>query len=269
LTALLIYDYYKQIQSIMISTPRHIALLNLLQTDVEVPVQELAERLGISESTVRRDLTHLSKSKRVHRTHGGAMLRSEFLQEASFQEKRIHAASEKKQIAKRVAADVPSGCTLFIDSGTTCLEAARELLRRGDCRIFTNSLPILVEGCSSRSSVIALGGEVRGISKALVGSGTLSGLDTLRVDIAFIGTSGLHETEGAFTTEAMEASVKTGALRRAGEAWLLADRSKWQQASALRFAEWSDFRRWYVETDSDIHVPPHCAFPELKIPTSS
>lgn len=253
----------------MISTPRHIALLNLLRVDLEVSVQELAKRLEISESTVRRDLAQLSESKRVQRTHGGAVLRNEFLQEASFQEKRINSASEKKQIASSVVADVPSGSTLFIDSGTTCLEAARELLRRGDCRIFTNSLPVLVEGCSSRSSVIALGGEIRGISKALVGSGALSGLDTLRVDIALLGCSGLHETEGAFTTEAMEASVKTRAIQRSGEAWLLADHSKWQHAAALRFAEWSDFQRWYVESDSKIPFSSPNNFPKLRYPKSS
>lgn len=250
----------------MISTPRHDSLLNLLQMDVEVSVRELAERLGISESTVRRDLSHLLEVGRVWRTHGGAMLRSDSLPEVSFQEKRVTEVSAKRRIAKAVTADIPSDCTLFIDSGSTCLEAARELLRRGDCCIFTNSLPILVEGCLSRSTVIALGGEVRGVSRALIGSGTLSGLENLRVDIALIGASGLHADDGVYTTEPMEASIKNHAIQRAGEAWLLADHSKWQQAAALRFAEWSAFQRWFVDSDTGIKFPVGLRPPKLRIP---
>ena len=170
----------------------------------------------------------------------------------------VTAVSEKKQIAKRVAADILAGCTLLIDSGNTCLEAARVLLQRSDCQIFTNSLPILVEACQYLASVTALGGEVSSVSRALIGSGTLSGLDTLQVDISLIGTRGLHEAEGAFTSESMEANVKTRAIRRAGQAW---GGFKWQHAAALRFAEWSDSQRWYIETHTDISFSPEYNFP--------
>lgn len=264
---MLICAHIERIQPKMTATLRQDALLNLLQPDREIPVQDIARKLGTSESTIRRDLCQLSEIGRVRRTHGGALLRRESLQESSFMEKRATAVSAKQQIARRVALDIPLGSTIFIDAGTTCLEAARELLRRSDCRIFTNSLPILVEACNHQAGVTALGGEVRGISRALIGSGALSGLDSLRVDIALIGASGLHPDEGAFTTEPMEAGVKTRVIQRAHQSWLLADHSKWQHAAALRFAEWPYFQRWYVESDQDIDFSNRQNGPELRTPT--
>jgi DeoR/GlpR family transcriptional regulator of sugar metabolism len=236
----------------MIAHTRTQALLTLLEQEREVPVHVLAAELQISESTVRRDLSKLAESGRVCRTHGGAFLRREALQETSFIEKRESAVEEKREIAKKVAADISQGSTVFIDSGTTCLEVARCLFRRSDCRIFTNSLPVLVEACQSQATVTALGGEVRSISRALIGSGALSGLESLRLDIAIIGASGLHPEDGAFTTETMEASVKNCAIQRSRETWLVADSSKWKKAAALRFAKWSDFQRWYRSSENGI-----------------
>ena len=247
----------------MIAHTRTQALLTLLEQEREVPVHVLAAELQISESTVRRDLSKLAESGRVCRTHGGAFLRREALQETSFIEKRESAVEEKREIARKAAQDIPQGSSIFIDSGTTCMEFARCLFRRSDCRIFTNSLPILVEACQSQATVTALGGEVRSISRALIGSGALSGLENLRLDIALIGASGLHPEDGAFTTETMEASVKTCAIQRSRETWLLADESKWQAAAALRFAKWSDFQRWYVAPSDRITFDPHIPSPKI------
>lgn len=263
---MLVYAHFGHIQSnlvTMIAYTRTQAILKLLKPDDEVPVQILAQKLQTSESTIRRDLAKLAEFGQVCRTHGGALLRRESLQESSFIEKRESAVEEKREIANNAAQDIPHGSTVFIDSGTTCLEVARCLFGRSDCRIFTNSLPVLVEACQSPATVTALGGEVRCISRALIGSGTLSGLDNLRLDIALIGASGLHPEDGAFTTETMEASVKMAAIQRSREAWLLADQSKWQAAAALRFAKWSDFQRWYVSPGDGIAFASHIKSPKV------
>ncbi len=226
---------------------RHTRLLRLLSPSQERGVAELAGVLDISEATVRRDLTQLSESGKVIRTHGGVLLRSSFLREAGFGEKAATHVDEKRRIGRAVAGAVPAGSSVFVDSGTTCLEAARVLMARGDCRIITNSIPVLVEACRSEVAVTAVGGEVRGISRALVGGTALEWLTELRSDVALIGASGLDPDSGAYTTEPLEAGVKRAAIERAGEAWLLAESAKWGEAAALRFADWSCFCRWYVD----------------------
>lgn len=208
---------------------------------------DLAAQLKASEATIRRDLVALSDSGKVIRTHGGVLLKTAALHEATFAEKAGTAVEAKSRIGRAAAGSVAPGACVFVDSGTTCLEAARALMERGDCRLVTNSIPVLVEACRSNISVTAVGGEVRSITRALVGETALERLADWRVDVALIGASGLDAAAGVFTTEPLEAGVKVSAMKQAQEAWLLADASKWQRPEALRFARWDAFSRWFVD----------------------
>jgi DeoR/GlpR family transcriptional regulator of sugar metabolism len=97
--------------------------------------------------------------------------------------------------------------------------------------------------------VICLGGEIRIISRALVGYFALSWLDHLRAGWAFLGASGLSAREGASTTELAEASVKQCFIARAAKRVLLADASKWEAPSTVQFAPWKDFDLWITSFD--------------------
>ena len=250
------YAHFSHYQSNMVINVRHTEILQLMDPQQEVQVQGLAEQLDISESTVRRDLARMAEQGLVVRTHGGAILKTSTLQESSFHTKHRTCIEEKRQIAKKVSLDILSGSTCFIDSGTTCLEAARQLLQREDCRLVTNSLPVLIESCQYSTPVMALGGEVRAISQALVGGEALSALECLRVDVALIGASGLDENEGIFTTEFLEATVKKTAIQQSRMAWLLADKTKNVHCASLRFAAWSDLDSWYHEDGIETELGP-------------
>jgi len=221
--------------------PRHQRLLSLLSTEVESKSACLMQQLAISEATLRRDLSELAESRKIIRTHGGALLRPEAVHEASFREKALSAPEQKRSIAACAAGLIPSGSSVYIDSGTTCLEVARLLLRRGDCRIFTNSLPILVEACKYSNNVTGIGGTLREVSRALIGAVALNWLENLHFDISFIGTSAAHTERGLFTTETQEALVKQHAMRASEKAILLCDSSKWLGSAPVRIAQWSSF----------------------------
>jgi len=164
--------------------------------------------------------------------------------EPSFDQKTVQGMELKRKIAQAAAAMVPDHATVFVDSGTTCLEAGRLLGERATLTLITNSIPLAHQLARAKARVLCLGGELRGISSALVGSFALSWLDSLRADWALIGASGLHLTEGVSTTELNEAAIKRQFLARATKKVLLADSLKWSKPAAIRFAEWNQFDDW-------------------------
>lgn len=190
---------------------------------------------------MRRDLQLLEELGLVVRVHGGVLHPRSVLGEATFETRDTVAREQKKAIADAVADLVPANAVLFIDGGTTCLEAARRLVGRRDLTIYTNSLPVAALGAGTGARVACIGGEVKAVSRALVGALALEWLDNIRFDAGLFGASGLSDREGASTTAADEAAVKMKAIERTREPVLLADSTKWEVPCTVRFAPWSGF----------------------------
>lgn len=225
----------------MFAHERQHRIVALLETQQRLGLDELRRAFGVSAATLRRDLTHLQRIGKLVRTHGGVTHASLGAGEPAFERKVRTAAGAKAKIAVAAGQLVPANATLFLDAGTTTLELGRRLLARDDLTIFTNSLPVLNERRAGRSSLIAIGGELREISRAFVGSLAMDWLKHLRFDYTFVGASGLDAGDGASTTELMEAAIKKEAIARARRVVLLADASKWDKAAPIRFGAWKEF----------------------------
>lgn len=231
----------------MFAHERHEKIVSLLERHRRMEVHALRDILGVSAATLRRDLTHLGRNDRVVRVHGGVFHPSAMTGEPSFGQKASMSVKPKRAIAEAVAATIDSRATVFIDSGTTCLEAGRLLRGRADLTIITNSLPLIASYEQFRARLIVLGGEMRNVSGALVGDLALAALDRLRADVALIGASGLHADDGVGTTELLETAVKREWLARSRRKVLLADASKWSQTTLVSFARWDEFDEFYTD----------------------
>lgn len=231
----------------MFAQERQQQILEILAKRKRLRVADLESALKVSPATLRRDLLQLEQAGKVLRTHGG-LIHPDFLGgEPAFSRKARAAVEAKRQIAAAAAAFVPPGATVFVDAGTSTLELGKLLLRRGDVTVFTNSAPLLQERAGPKVQLVAIGGEVREVSRALVGALAMEWMKHLRFDFAAVGASGLHRVDGVSTTELNEAAIKREAVARAGTALLLADASKWDQTAAVCFAAWSDFDHWFTD----------------------
>lgn len=223
----------------MFAHERHQNICAILLKKRSASVAELQSLLGISRVTVRRDLAFLERLGKVSRTHGGVLHPDAVNGEMPFERKAREAVKAKLAIAALAAALAPAHGQAFVDSGTTTLETGRLLLRRGnDLTIVTNSVPLLGERPEGKCRLVAVGGEVRTLSMALVGGGALAWVRNLRLDIAFLGCSGTAPGEGVSTTELSEAEFKSQVVARARRVVLLADFKKWNAPAAIRFANW-------------------------------
>ena len=189
-------------------------------------LEDLSTALGVSQATVRRDLDELAAEGRLRRVHGGAVALDERPSELHFDAKAVEAASEKERIAARAVELLAPDDTVYLDSGSTVLAAAR-LLRDWDrLTVVTNSLPAATELAGQGPRLIVIGGELRSTSQALVGPLTRFLLEDLHVDRALMGTFALSLEEGLTTTDPAEAYTKELVLGRAREVILLADSRK-------------------------------------------
>ena len=224
----------------MIAHERHQRILAILEKRRRAGAAELQAATGASPATLRRDLEFLEGQDLVVRIHGAVLHPSVASAEPSLLQKSRSAVEAKRKMASVAAGLVPDRATVFVDSGTTCLEAARLLRVRPDLTIITNSLPVIAGHEQFRANLVVIGGERRALSGALVGNLASAGLIGLKADIALIGASGLDPVSGPGTTELLEREIKASWIKNARRTVLLCDAGKWASASALGFAKWGD-----------------------------
>ena len=189
-------------------------------------LEDLSVALGVSQATVRRDLDELEAEGRVRRVHGGVVAVDERQGEPHFEVKAAEAADEKDRIAARAVAMLAPDDTVYLDSGSTVLAAARLLHGWDRLTVVTNSLPAIVELAGRGPRLIVVGGEYRATSQALVGPLSQFLLENVHVNRAFIGSYAVSLGDGLTTTDPAEAFTKKLALERATQVVLLADSRK-------------------------------------------
>lgn len=231
----------------MFAQERHGRIVALLEKRRRMEVRELLAILGVSSATLRRDLTFLGRSDRVVRVHGGVLHPGAVKGEPNLDQKAATAVKAKRLIAESVVATISGKATVFIDSGTTCLEAGRLLRSRSDLTIITNSLPLIATHRQFRARLLVLGGEMRSVSGALVGDLAISALGRVRADIALIGASALDPRDGPGTTEPLETAVKREWISRSRRTILLADCTKWSHSTLVTFADWEEFDEFHTD----------------------
>jgi DeoR family transcriptional regulator, fructose operon transcriptional repressor len=218
---------------------RQQAIAELVTSKGRASVTELAQVYDVTTETVRRDLAALDRAGLVRRVHGGAVpVRALHVVEAGVFERESTRADDKDAIARAAAEFFPiSGGSVLLDAGTTTARVAAQIPSDREFTVVTNSVPIAARLAAVPSVALQLlGGRVRGLTQAAVGEQVLRVLDTLRVDVAFIGTNGISVRHGLSTPDAEEAAVKRAMVDSAGYVVVVADSSKAGREDLVSFA---------------------------------
>ncbi|MBB3771634.1 DeoR family transcriptional regulator of aga operon [Angulomicrobium tetraedrale] len=241
----------------MIPAKRRALILERLRREGAAGIQELADAIGASPSTIRRDLEHLVKQGALERTHGGALLQS--TERATFEPDAAIAAQlrcrEKNAIAAAVADELQPGQSVIFDASTTVLAVARAVVTRHlPLTAVTNSLAIaqILAGAPNIHLVVP-GGTVRQGSLTLVGRPGEDFLRSLHADIALLGT---HAITGRTLTEtSLEvATMKQAMIAAARRVIVLADSSKFTSPSFCTICDVSDVQEIVTDDGVDLAV---------------
>ena len=225
----------------MFEEERKQIILSYVKNNSRVSVHEICEMLNVSESTIRRDLSDLENKKLLKRTHGGALDIRSVNFEPTFSEKEDKFKEEKAKIAKKAAEFIQDGDSLIIDSGTTTIYLANELIRFKGLTVVTNSIPLMQRlSTISDIEIVATGGVLRKNTMAFAGPLSEAVLGHVHVDKAFIGTNGLDLEAGLTTPNVGEASIKQRMISIANQVYVLVDHSKIGQISFAQFGEIAD-----------------------------
>ena len=203
-----------------------------LQSAEFASLEELAQHVGVSVSTVRRDVDELEAGKLVKRTHGGARTLQPKSDEFVFNVRDTHQVGEKEAIGAACAALVQPGQNVIIDSGTTCFHVAKHL---GDkvAQIITNSLPIanLFSG-SNRHEVHVTGGVIYPRLGTLVGPHAVESFSRMHADVAILSGSGIAE-DAIYNSHALIVDIQRAMMAGAAKVIFCFDRTKFDRRSTF------------------------------------
>ncbi|MUK01184.1 DeoR family transcriptional regulator [Vibrio cholerae] len=227
----------------MFAEERYRQISNLVSADGRVTVSGLSSRFGITKETVRRDLALLENDGILRRVHGGAIAGSgPTTEEPSLSSRASRHSPEKKRIARAALSLAPAAGAVVLDAGSTTGALAELLVEesRAGLLVVTHSVPIAALISGAELGVELVGGRVRALTSAAVGSSTAAHFARLRTDIAFVGANGLAAGFGLSTPDADEAAVKTAIVRSARRVVLLIDSSKFDEETLVSFAHLED-----------------------------
>ncbi len=215
----------------MLASQRRSAIADLVEREGAVRISELVERLGVSDMTIRRDIDRLSAEGLVVRVHGGAVAQegTRRSEEPGFAAKSLLQQAQKRAIARAAAELVEPGSAIGISAGTTTIELARRVATVPGLTVVTNSLPAaqLLHQTGVPGQTVILTGGVRTPSDALVGPIAVAALESLHVDLLFLGCHGLDAAAGLTTPNLVEADTNRALIRAGLRVCVLADSTKW------------------------------------------
>ncbi|MFC0069539.1 DeoR/GlpR family DNA-binding transcription regulator [Umezawaea endophytica] len=207
------------------SAKRHELILQSLRHGERVTVATLAELIGCSEMTVRRDLDTLERDDLLRRVRGAAvgMLTSE---ETPYAARGKHRLDVKRRIALGVAELIDDGESIVVDGGTTTLEAARLLVDR---RLTVLPLNLHVANAlkgADRVRLVMPGGDMRPGELSFIGPLTEYAFQVMRFDTMVLGSCGLSVRNGISSHDLQEGAVKKAAVTASARVIAAVDSSK-------------------------------------------
>jgi DeoR/GlpR family transcriptional regulator of sugar metabolism len=231
---------------------RRRALLDAMQRDGETHVRDLAEQLGCSEMTVRRDLDALERDGAVRRIHGGAVRVHLRRDELPYALRALDAVEAKQRIGRAVADLIADGETVVLDSGTTALEVARALRGRPATVLSLGVRALLELADDDAVRLIAAGGDVRPGELVMTGDLAEVAFERLRFDTFVLGCCGIDVGDGVTTHVPADARLKRVALGASRRVIAIGDGSKVGRVAFARVCPLSSLERLVTDASTEL-----------------
>ncbi|MFC1681855.1 DeoR/GlpR family DNA-binding transcription regulator [Pseudomonadota bacterium] len=221
---------------------RQSTIADFIRQKGRVSVNELAATFQSSPETIRRDLGVLSDAGKIRKIHGGAT-QPAICGEGPFQQRMGENVAAKRAIARNAARLLSPGDTLFVDTGSTTLAFAEELVEIDDLTVITNSAEIAkVIGNGNRTATVFLvGGNYNSDNHETVGAMAIEQIRAFRAHLAVLTVGGLDADAGAMDYSADEAQLARAMIERSGKVIMLADSTKFGRIATFSLGPLENF----------------------------
>lgn len=233
----------------LITAERRNRIAELIIANGSIKVSELAKTFLVSTETIRKDLIYLDKQGIIKKSHGGALSSLEII-ERPLEDRNMENYDAKLAIASEALKFIKDHSVIFIDAGSTTLCLAKLLYLKKGLTIITNSVSALNVLSTSDNIVYLSGGQLNNTTMALEGFGATSFLSKIKVDIAFLGSSGFKEHFGPTSIGFSDAEVKRIMIKNSKQNFVLADSKKSHSTAMVEYATWKSVD--YLITDDNL-----------------
>lgn len=235
---------------------RRRVILDELRENGKADINDLAESLGVSSMTVRRDLKKLADNGTVTISQGVAVLNDGALQEYAMEFKHRCNSEEKRRIAKKAFELVNEGESVFLDSGTTVKELALLMSRMRNINVMTHSLLAANSIChlKENSRVIMCPGEFREMSQAYMGPLTDDFIQGFQIDLLFLSAEGVSLDGGITVIDVLDGHTKRTLIRQARRTVCMLDSSKFEKSYFYHIAPLESIDMMITDTGLDDEV---------------
>jgi DeoR family transcriptional regulator of aga operon len=235
----------------LLNTERQQQIAQFIREYKRATVAELSERFDVSEATIRRDLEKLDSEGEIQRAHGGAVAVERAAPEPPVVHRMVENEEEKRRIGRAAAQLVQDGDIIFLGSGTTTLEVARNLDDKKNLTVITNALNVVNQLAGKQNiTVIVTGGLFRHSELSLIGHITEQALRELCANKVIMGIRAISIEEGLTNDYLPETMTDRAIIQFAPEVILVADHSKFGKASTALVAPITSLQK--IVTDAGI-----------------
>lgn len=239
----------------MIKHERFDWILQILARDKKVDAATLSTKLGVSEATIRRDITELAQMGKLLKVHGGALSLDRKL--PADMRKRLQ-KDEKYIIAQKAIKLIKDDMLIIMDGGSTNFYVASLLPSQLSATFVTNSPTVLKElGRLEKSRLIMLGGTYLPHQEVVTGTEAAEGLSRLHADLYLMGVCSLQLEKGITTTSQKEAYLKQLMIRQAGRVAALADTQKLNRIDHYKLGDLSKIHTLITELNPGDELLDH------------
>ena len=206
-------------------------------------ITQLAELLGVSEMTVRRDIDSLARRSLIKKVYGGATVPARSTSdEPGFEAKSHRELAAKDRIGAVAASLIEPSTTVAVSAGTTTYATAAHLAKIPGLTVVTNSVRVAdyLHAYGDRTQTVLLTGGVRTPSDALVGPVAVQTISDLHVDALLLGVHGMDPKAGLTTPNLMEADMNRAMIAATSRLIVLADHTKWGVVGLCAMARLAD-----------------------------
>lgn len=233
----------------MLGHDRKSKILEIAQSEGTLRVEDLAQRLGVADQTIRRDLSQLADAGQLERVHGGAVLSSPS-SNLDYEKRRNRNAEGKQRIGRACASLVQNGSSVFMNIGTTAEAVASEMMGHSNLLVVTNSLNTAnILAANPDIEIIVAGGTLRRADGGLLGNVTAQFLELFKFDHAIISCAGIDDDGDLLDFDLQEVHATQSILRQASSVHVVADSTKVRRRAPGKIANLRNVDTWVTDAE--------------------
>ena len=225
---------HRRIAPTALSNKRQAEIIKVARTRGACSITDLAEELGVSSETIRRNVKVLAAEGLIEKVRGGVMMPNA-LAEPAFPFRMNEGKEEKQRIAAHIAGKINDGDSLILDNGSTTAYIAHALNSHENLFVVTNSVVVAnILAIQPGNRVFMAGGELRNYNGGAFGPEALEFVKNFEVQCAIFSAAAIHPDKGFLVHHLCEAEFARAIIDRSERTLVAADSRKFGRKAPLR-----------------------------------